>query len=485
MPDPQSSRSEIPIVPALVVSSVLGALIALGASSLWRLAFPGAMNVPGPTVTATTAAPLGPVEFVEFLPPLTAQEQRIEAVLEMPSECAFTDTPLNDVVPFFAEYHGIKIVIDAEALIEEGIQPDVPVTLKLDNLRLRSLLHVILEPLLLTAVPIHDVLLVTTWTKSREARFTFTRTYPVSDLCHSPGVDMPESQSLIRVIVEETSGPWLGSDGSESCTISEQPSVGSLSVRATYPTHREILDLLRSLRGAQRCNLSAAGRDALKTWDEQRAVAAALLLKRPDAPVEFVEVIGTTPSETERRIEKALNKSVTLSFQNVPLRDFTPVLAKELSINVLIDDVALIEEGIAPDAPVTLQLSQITARSALELLLRPLGLSFVIDNEVLLVTTAVKEKEKLVSRTYPVSDLIGPNGNYAALMQMLETSTSGPWLNSDGEGGTMTELATAGSLVVRQTSRVQQQVLNLLRQQRESQQRMVPRKSGQPMPGRR
>ncbi len=213
-----------------------------------------------------------------------------------------------------------------------------------------------------------------------------------------------------------------------------------------------------------RGNLQLACKQTLKKWDEQRAVAAGSLLKRPAAPVEFLEVIGTMPSEAEQRLEKALDKTVSIGFSNTPLTEVVVVLAKQLSINVVLDNKALAEEGIAPDTSVTLQLQQITARSALELLLRPLGLASGSEHEVLLVTTVAKEKEKLVSRTYPVSDLIGPNENYGSLIQMLESGTSGPWLDRDGEGGNVTELVTTGSLVVRQTASVQRQVLGLLRQ---------------------
>ena len=480
MSDPQTSRSELPIIPALVVSSLLGGLIALGLSGLWRFAFPDPLNRPEPTATATTAVlpPHGSVEFVEFLPPLNPQEQRIEEVLEKPAKCEFTDTPVVDVVAFFAEHASIKMVIDYEALTEEGIALETPVTRKLNDLRLRSLLPLILTPLQLAVIPKHDVLLVTTGAKAKQ--HLVTRTYPVSDLCHFPGYEGPDFQSLMRMIEEETSGPWLNRDG-EGGSLTEMESSGSLIVRQTYHVHREILELLRSLRVAQRGNLQLVDKQALKKWDEQRAVAASSLLKRPAAPVEFIEVIGTMQSEAEQRLEKALDKTVSIGFLNTPLTEVVVVLAKQLSINVVLDNESLTEEGIAPDTSVTLQLQQITARSALELLLRPRGLASVIEHEVLLVTTVAKEKEKLVSRTYPVSDLLGPNENYGALIQMLESSTSGPWMNRDGEGGVVTELATTGSLVVRQTASVQRQVLGLLRQQRGAQpQSGSPRKLDKP-----
>lgn len=49
----------------------------------------------------------------------------------------------------------------------------------------------------------------------------------------------------------------------------------------------------------------------------------------------------------------------------------------------------------------------------------------------------------------------------------------------------MAELQTADNLVVRQTLAVQRQVLNLLRQLRDAQQRMLPMKPGKALPSRR
>lgn len=484
MSAPQPSRPEFPIVPALVVSSLLGALIALGLSSLWRFAMPEAANPPerpGPA-PAVVMPPSGPAEFVEFLPPLTPQEKRIEEALEKPAECNFHDQPLTDVVAFFEDYAAIKMVIDVKALQEEGIATYTPVTRKLSGLKLRSLLNLILRPLTLAAIFRDDVLLVTTLTKAHE--HLLTRTYPVSDLCRVPRSNDLDFQSLMMLLEQETSGPWQNTNG-EGGGIAELDSTGSLSIRQTYQIHREILELLRSLRAAQKSNLLHASKSELQKWDEQRAAAAATLLKRSTTSIEFVDVIGTTQSDAERFIEKALDKSVNISFQNTPLTEVVALFAKQLSINAVLDHEALTEEGIAADTPVTFQLTQITGRSALELLLRPIQLSAVIDNEVLLVTTASREKEKFVSHTYPVSDLIGPNEDFQSLMMMLETSTSGPWMNRDGEGGTMAELQTAGSLVVRQTLAGQRQVLNLLRQQREAQQRMLPTKQGKTLPSRR
>ena len=240
MSDPQPSRPEFPIVPALVVSSLLGGLIAFGLFSLWRFAFSEPLNPPSAaTPPSVLMSPSGPTEFVEFLPPLTPQEKRIEEALEKMAECEFTDTPLLDVVQYLEEYASIKIVIDTQALTDEGIATDTPVTRKLANLRLRSMLLLMFRPLQLTAIPKHDVLLVITQSRSREHRVT--RAYPVSDLCYLPGYQVLDFQSLIRVIEEETPGPWMNRDG-EGGTITESESTGSIIVRETYQGHREILE---------------------------------------------------------------------------------------------------------------------------------------------------------------------------------------------------------------------------------------------------
>lgn len=476
MSESQTSRSELPIVPALVVSSLLGGLVALGLFSLWRFAMPGA-TTPAEQSAAAPAATMpssGRAEFAEFLPPLTPQEQRLENALENPLDCDFQDQPLTDVVAFFAKQASIKIVIDTEALTEEGIATDTPVTRTLSGLKLRSSLNLILTPLQLAAIPKDEVLVVTTLPKAK--RIFQTRTYPVSDLCHIPGTNVGDFQSLMMLLETETSGPWQATDG-EGGDMTEFENTGSLSIQQSYKVHREILEVLRSLRAAQKSNLNNASKSELQKWDEQRAAAASALLKRSAAPVEFVDMLDAARTESERHIESSLGKSLSLSFQNTPLTEVVGSFARQLAINVVIDNESLTEEGIPTDTPVTLQLKQVTGRSALELLLQPLQLSAVIENEVLLVTTAAKEKEKLVTRTYPVSDLIGPNEDYQSLIRMLESSTSGQWLSSHGEGGTMTELQTAGSLVVRQTPAVQTQVLNLLRQQREAQKRMQPPRS--------
>ena len=72
------------------------------------------------------------------------------------------DKALADVVVYLADFHNIPIIIDAEALEDEGIATDSPVTRTLTGVKLRSALKIILQPLDLGYVIEDDVMKITT-----------------------------------------------------------------------------------------------------------------------------------------------------------------------------------------------------------------------------------------------------------------------------------------------------------------------------------
>ncbi len=449
-------------------AAFLGGLVAIGVSRLWSLpAVPGVIEASrGTNGVPSALTPSGSAEFAEFLPPLSPIEQRIEAVLDQSAEFDFSDTPLTDVVTYFGKLVGIPIRLDVDALNDEAIPLDSPITRQIKGVRLRSALHWILDPIKLEFIVDADLLKVTTHTKAAEK--LITRTYPVSDLCRMVSdKGVYDVQSLITLIEEETSGPWQ-SNGSESGTITDFATTGSVTIRQSYQVHREIVELLQNLRRAQRQDLALADPTALKRWDDQRSAAASAVLPKP-TPTEFVEVIGTMATDTERLIEQALDKPVSVNFQDLPLTEVVKFVSNHLGVNVLLDRKAFNEEGIPLDTPVNMQVEKIKTRSMLTLVLYSINLEAVIDHEVLLITTTSKGSQLLISRTYPVSDLIGPNGDFQSLIQMLEGSTRGPWQNRDGDGGSISQLPTTGSLIVRQTRAVHDQVLRLLQQQRMAQ----------------
>ena len=111
-------------------------------------------------------------------------------------------------------------------------------------------------------------------------------------------------------------------------------------------------------------------------------------------------------SKAEDRIAAELDKQTDVDFQDQPLTDVVTFLADFHNIPIIIDNEALTEEGIAPDTPVTRTLTGVKLRSALKIILQPLQLSYIIEDEVMKITTLAKEKERLQTRVYPVGDLV-------------------------------------------------------------------------------
>jgi general secretion pathway protein D len=82
-------------------------------------------------------------------------------------------------------------------------------------------------------------------------------------------------------------------------------------------------------------------------------------------------------------------------------------------VNVFLDPQGMHAEGITTDEPVSINLTQpISLRSALNLVLEPLHLSYVIQNEVLRVTSEQTRNANTYPRVYNVADLVIPIPNF-------------------------------------------------------------------------
>ncbi len=113
-------------------------------------------------------------------------EERIFFALEEDTQFEFVDTPLSDAIDYISQQHNITILIDDVALTDVGVPTDEPINLVISNIRLRSALKLMLEPLELTWVVADEVMKITTTEIAEE--ILQTRVYPVGDLVISPTV---------------------------------------------------------------------------------------------------------------------------------------------------------------------------------------------------------------------------------------------------------------------------------------------------------
>jgi type II secretory pathway component GspD/PulD (secretin) len=157
---------------------------------------------------------------------------------------------------------------------------------------------------------------------------------------------------------------------------------------------------LHSLNAAETVGPYVSPEDPLKFGPEQWKVAR---LRKP-----VPGVIGGFKSPKEQEIDRRLNSQVSLNFDNVPLGTVLDNLRTMQEINVVPDTRALQDAGISLQEPLTFHVDNMTLRSALKLLLKPLSLTYVIEDEALQITTPNNARGKLVLVPYQVTELVIP-----------------------------------------------------------------------------
>jgi hypothetical protein len=176
---------------------------------------------------------------------------------------------------------------------------------------------------------------------------------------------------------------------------------------------------------------------------------------------------GETPAGA--RIEKALDEPTELDCQEQPLTDLIDFFKSKHHIEIQLDQKALEEAGVATDTPFTRHLRDLSLRSALKLLLREADLTFIVRDEMLLITTTAQAEAIMTLRVYPVADLINHDNLEVLDLHPVEglidtitgTVAANTW-SEVGGAGSIKYLASANSLVISQTYDVQEEIREML-----------------------
>lgn len=177
---------------------------------------------------------------------------------------------------------------------------------------------------------------------------------------------------------------------------------------------------------------------------------------------------------TEEQIEQALAEPAELDFVDTSLPEVVEFLRERYDINVVIDRQALYDVGVGLDTPmVTIKLSNVSLRSALDLMLGQLALARTIGGDVLLITTEEEAESVVVPKIYDVTELVtcsDENGqlgedDFDSLTEMI-ASTIAPtsWEGCGPVSMPGMRIGEARILIISQTYQVHYQVAELLKQ---------------------
>ena len=174
-------------------------------------------------------------------------------------------------------------------------------------------------------------------------------------------------------------------------------------------------------------------------------------------------------NENDERIRQALAKTAEFEFNDLPLRDAVAHVSKQHGIRVWLDERALTDLNITSDTPVTRNLSDVSLKSALRLLLLPLQLNFRVHGGVLQITSQTEYDNQLEIRVYPMSDLITPldkadapgEADFDSLIDVITAAIAPTSWEDVGGPGSMEPHGQ--SLITAQTADVHDQIEELIR----------------------
>jgi RNA polymerase sigma factor (sigma-70 family) len=299
-----------------------------------------------------------------------------------------------------------------------------------------------------------------------------------------------------------------------ACAAAGKATAGAVSASVAGLTEGVLMSLLTTKLKAAASAVFASG---------LLATGAAVYAYQTQAPPAGVVPARTQasagarprPEEDPKRlsIKEKLKEPVTLDFEKQPLGEAITLLQKYTGLNIVLDPRALSDANISSAVPVSLAAKNIHLETALKLLLKPLRLTYKLEDEVVLITSSeALEAERMVVRTYGVGDLIQPSGRAipasgpgakpggnegpasgvvpkADMSPLIELITSGvapgAWRVSDPSGadvssayvkggedpsvdpnrpiGTITPFFLSSSLIVRHTPEVHERVAGFLR----------------------
>lgn len=226
----------------------------------------------------------------------------------------------------------------------------------------------------------------------------------------------------------------------------------------------------------------------------------------------------TARDEKTAAIEAKLQTPISVKFADHPLDETLAYISDAIEVDIIVDELSLRDEGIELNEPVTLELkyAEISSATALELVLEPFGLTYRLRDQFIHVQTQIVADENLEIRVYNCRDLLQdmpttdmePSGTPPAhkltgivqavghkhggllltqlppgggklgssktpprplspgeaLVDVVMTTTEGPWEHINGNGGTITEFN--GLLIVRQTQAIHAEIQELLEMMR-------------------
>jgi hypothetical protein len=208
----------------------------------------------------------------------------------------------------------------------------------------------------------------------------------------------------------------------------------------------------------------------------EKPATSVVALEAANKEREACKCVGEADSESVQKIKQALRAplhSNGLEFSEQPLADVVNQLQEEYQIPIKLDKPALDAIGIRADEPATISVNNVSLKAALRLMLKSLQLTYVIQDEVLIITTPDEADKMLVTCVYDVRDLAAANkqpepkgasarADYNPLIGAITECIAKDTWHENGGGDAAIRPLQPGLLVISQTAAVHEEICELL-----------------------
>ena len=183
-----------------------------------------------------------------------------------------------------------------------------------------------------------------------------------------------------------------------------------------------------------------------------------------------VSYLVGSPAEVaaEKRIMRALEQPVSVLPIEARLGEVVAILSRQSGLDIRIDRRALDDVGLTTDTPVTFRSDDLPLWAALDLLLQPVELEWTIRHQVLIISTPEEVESNLMTRVYPVGDLVWTDHgdeileDYDSLIHAITATIAPDTWSSVGGPGSIEQFGPTKSLTVSQTIKIHAKVENML-----------------------
>ncbi len=173
--------------------------------------------------------------------------------------------------------------------------------------------------------------------------------------------------------------------------------------------------------------------------------------------------IHTNHTAAEKAITAKLNQPITFSYEGIGLSEVMQYIAESQQIPIVIEEDALNDEGIPLSEPIHFALAQIPIKSGLKIMLSPLGLTYVVEDNSLKITTITAADEKSMICFYDTREL----GyilftDFDVIINAIQSQTGDDY-SWDAGGGVGSITAFPGGLLIKNTQKVHEQIADFFK----------------------